>query len=193
MTGVKAPYEAYTVGAGQTELHAVETVHDALNPRLLARRNHTERLTSALHGLPDSIRAAIQQLPIDPERAGRGRTPMAAHIYTDPIDGLLLFPTTGCPAEGCPACTDCANGCDTCPTCTADDPLETCELCLRTAASAAEFQEPTIPQVPRHPPESPYTPATRTTGDHPRTSGKDPGHRPPKRSCQQSLRRMAQP
>lgn len=130
----------HTVDTGHTELHALATLPDALtatrladalNSRLLARRNHTDRLTSALHGLPDSIHAAIHQLPIDPDRAGPGHTPMAAHIHTDPIDGLLLFPTTGCPPEGCPDCTDyCANGCDTCPTCTADDPLDPCELCL---------------------------------------------------------------
>jgi hypothetical protein len=60
---------------GHTELSAVATVGDALtatqladalNSRLLGRRNHAQRLNTALACLPDTAQAAIQQLPSTP-------------------------------------------------------------------------------------------------------------------------------
>lgn len=127
-----------------TQLHAIATVSDALtarqladalNSRLLDRRNHSARLDAALTGLPDSVRAAVTQLPIDPKHAHTGRTPLAAHIYTDPIDGILLFPTTACGPGQCQYCTDCADDCRDCENC-AEYPCENClppDLTPRTA------------------------------------------------------------
>ena len=135
-TASKHRVMAITRDIGQhTQLEAIATVGDALtargladalNSRLLDRRNHTARLDTALTGLPDSVRAAVTQLPIDPKHAYIGRTALAAHIYTNPIDGLLLFPTTTCTPGQCPTCTDCANDCRDCKNCA--DYL--CDHCL---------------------------------------------------------------
>jgi hypothetical protein len=144
-TASKHRVMAITRAIGQhTQLEAIATVGDALtarwladalNSRLLDRPNHSERLDAALAGLPDSVRAAVTQLPIDPKHAHIGRTAIAAHIYTSPVDGLLLFPTTACTPGQCPNCTDCANDCRDCTTCT-DRPCENCvppDLTPRTA------------------------------------------------------------
>jgi hypothetical protein len=126
-TASKHRVMAITHDVGQhTQLHAIATVSDALtarqladalNSRLLDRRNHSARVDAALTGLSDSVRAAVTQLPIDPKHAHTGRTPLAAHIYTDPIDGILLFPTKACEPGQCQACTDCANDCRDCENC----------------------------------------------------------------------------
>jgi hypothetical protein len=109
-----------------THLQAIATVSDALtacrladalNSRLLGRRNHAKRLDAALTGLPDSIRAAVTQLDIEPPTTRPGRTPLAAHLRTDPIDGILLFPATRCTPGQCTNCTDCTNDCRNCDTC----------------------------------------------------------------------------
>jgi hypothetical protein len=111
---------------GHTHVQAIATVSDALtacrladalNSQLLDRPNHANRLDAALTGLPDSVRAAVTQLTIDPKHAHTGRTPLATHLRTDPIDGILLFPTTRCTADQCTVCTDCTNDCHNCPLC----------------------------------------------------------------------------
>ncbi|OKI24717.1 hypothetical protein A6A25_34495 [Saccharothrix sp. CB00851] len=126
-TASKHRVMAITRSPGHTQLHALATVSDAitarrladaLNSRLLGRRNHTERLDAALVGMPDSVVAAIRQLPIDPvEVAQWGRPPLAHRVYGDPIDGILLFPTTACTPGKCASCQDCANDCQNCAIC----------------------------------------------------------------------------
>jgi hypothetical protein len=133
------------------QLHAVATVSDeltarrlsdALNSWLLGRRNHADRLTAALAGLPDSVQAAIRQLPIDPDAAEIGALPLAAQLRTEPIDGILLFPTTACAPGRCGVCTDCADDCRSCSICNNEDghPCEDCmppDLTPRTALALA--------------------------------------------------------
>ncbi|MFT7841097.1 hypothetical protein Q5530_33595 [Saccharothrix sp. BKS2] len=50
---------------------AARRLADALNSRLLGRRNHTQRLDAALVGMPDNVIAAIRQPPIDPPEVAR--------------------------------------------------------------------------------------------------------------------------
>lgn len=126
-TASKHRVMAITRHPGHTQLHALATVADAtaarrladaLNSRLLGRRNHTERLDAALAGMPDSVVAAVRQLPIDPIRVAKwGRPPLAREVYSEPIDGILLFPTTSCTPGECTLCKDCANDCQNCELC----------------------------------------------------------------------------
>jgi hypothetical protein len=64
---------------------------DGLNSRLLGRPNHQARLRAALDGLPLTVHAAVRHVPTGPPD---GSDPLADHLPGDPIDGLLLFPTT---------------------------------------------------------------------------------------------------
>lgn len=70
---------------------------DALNSRILCRPNHHARLRAALDGLPLPVHAAVRRVPTS-DSDGIDR--LAEHLPGDPIDGLLLFPTT--PTNGCP-------------------------------------------------------------------------------------------
>lgn len=63
---------------------------DALNSRILGRRNHSARLRAALTGLPLNVHAAARDVPVgDPHTSDE---PLAEHLCGDPVDGLLLFP-----------------------------------------------------------------------------------------------------
>lgn len=65
---------------------------DALNSRILGRRNHAARLRAALADLPLNVRAAARDVPVgDPHTPD---APLAEHLCGDPVDGLLLFPST---------------------------------------------------------------------------------------------------
>lgn len=64
---------------------------DALNSRILGRRNHVARLRAALTGLPLDVRAAVRTVPVGDSDAADGL--LADHLSVDPVDGLLLFPT----------------------------------------------------------------------------------------------------
>lgn len=65
---------------------------DALNARILGRRNHAARLRAALAGLPFAVYAAVRRVPIG-NRDGVAATDLLAELLPDPIDGLLLFST----------------------------------------------------------------------------------------------------
>ncbi|HEU5470639.1 MAG TPA: hypothetical protein VFV67_08295 [Actinophytocola sp.] len=84
------PQQASVVGIATVD-DAVRATRlaDALNSRLLARRNHTARLAAALAGLPRAVRTTTQRIPIGhlhPEDL------LASDLAADPIDGLMLFP-----------------------------------------------------------------------------------------------------
>lgn len=131
-TASKHRVMAITHDVGQhTQLHAIATVSnaltvrrlaDGLNSRLLDRRNHPPASTS--HS-PTCLTASEPQSP-------SYRSTPSRHIYTDPIDGILLFPTTACTPGQCPDCTDECRDCETC----ADYHCENClppDLTPRTA------------------------------------------------------------
>ena len=65
---------------------------DALNSRLLCRRNHSTRLRAELAGLPLDVHAAARDIPVGDAHASD--VPLADHLCGDPVDGLLLFPIT---------------------------------------------------------------------------------------------------
>ncbi|GAA1024952.1 MULTISPECIES: hypothetical protein [Amycolatopsis] len=97
---------------------AARRLADALNSRLLGRRNHVERLDGALTGLPESVAAAVRQLPIEPAQDTRlGRSRLADHLPGDPVDGILMFPSTVCPSGECTACGNCVDDCQDCEIC----------------------------------------------------------------------------
>jgi len=131
-TASKHRVMAITGFPGHQQLAAVATVSDAtaarrladaLNSLLLGRRNHVERLDQALTGLPDSVAAAVRQLPIEPAESAR----LADHLDGEPIDGILMFRAASCPAGGCVACGKCADDCQDCEICRSGS----CEDCGR--------------------------------------------------------------
>jgi hypothetical protein len=130
-----------TVTAVDDELTA-RRLCDALNSRLLGRRNHAERFTAARAGLPDDVQAAVRRLPIAPDGTSTAPLPLAAHLHTEPVDGILLFPAKACVPGRCDECANCGCDCRTCPVCHNDDryPCEACrppDLTPRTALALA--------------------------------------------------------
>lgn len=64
---------------------------DALNSRLLGRRNHDARLQAALAELALSVHAAARRVPVGaPDSL---RVPLADHLSGEPVDGYALFAT----------------------------------------------------------------------------------------------------
>lgn len=98
---------------------ARNAVKHRVEPEVLRRREHEaflphhtvseRRLNSAIATFPDSARAAIQQLPLD--SPGDGFPLLAQRIHENPIDGVMLFPTSACRPGECPDCEvgDCEN------------------------------------------------------------------------------------
>ena len=64
---------------------------DALNSRILGRRNHPARLRAALTGLPLDVHAAVRNVPTGDTHGPDA--PLAEDLCGDPVDGLLLFPS----------------------------------------------------------------------------------------------------
>ncbi|NBH10345.1 hypothetical protein [Amycolatopsis sp. SID8362] len=126
-TASKHRIMAITGFPGHPQLLALATVSnataarrlaDALNSHLLGRRNHVERLDESLIGLPESVVATVRQLPIKPAQGTHlGRARLADHLHGDPIDGILMFPTTSCASSECVTCGNCVDDCQDCEIC----------------------------------------------------------------------------
>ena len=122
------------------EALAAQQLADALNAVLSAAPNADQRLSCAMRNLPQSVKAAIEQLTplIKPRFEGEPpRDEFVRLLRHSPVDGLMLFPTTACPENGCTTCGEnCDTDCGECEACAAydcDDCYSSIPLSPRTA------------------------------------------------------------